>query len=143
MPPGVENAVSGFFSQIVSPVAEITAKRAQLDEKAIKMMEDFMVGTAKNGMKATALFSPLEWKVVAIAIKEAGEMAQGNGWFARLLRRATGAGSSLPLADPRLDTLRRFVCEVRRRADVSEIARSLGDLGYSPNQIAAVATLAR
>jgi hypothetical protein len=48
MPPGVENVVSGFFSQIVSPVAEITAKRAQLDEKAIKMMEDFMVGTAKT-----------------------------------------------------------------------------------------------
>jgi hypothetical protein len=49
----------------------------------------------------------------------------------------------MPLADPRLETLRRFVCRVRGRADVSDLSNRLTEFGYSQNQISAVAMLAR
>ncbi len=102
-----------------------------------------MGGTVSHDGVKSALFSPLEWKVVALAIREAGEMAPREGWLARLIGRATGLAPKLPLADPRLDTLRRFVCDLRRRADVSDIAGRLRELGFSQSQISAVAQIAR
>jgi hypothetical protein len=95
----------------------------------------------------TPNLSKLEWKVVSLAIREAGEAGCGGtaptSWLGRLLRRATGVAPKMPLADPRLETLRRFVCRVRGRADVSDLINRLNELGYSPNQISAVAMLAR
>ena len=89
--------------------------------------------------------SALEWKVVSLAMREAGDAvrAEGRGWLTRLFGSATGLRPKLPLADPRLETLRRFVCRVRDRADVSELKPRLIELGFHPNQIKAVAMLAR
>lgn len=85
--------------------------------------------------------SPLEWKVVSLALREAGEA--GRGRLARLFGPAVGLRPKLPLADPRLEALRRFVCRVRDRADVSELKPRLIELGFHPSQISAVAMLAR
>jgi len=90
--------------------------------------------------------SPLEWKVVSLAMREAGEAGRAGdrrGWLSRLFGTAVGLRPKLPLADPRLETLRRFVCRVRDRADVSEIKPRLIELGFHPGQISAVAMLAR
>lgn len=90
--------------------------------------------------------SALEWKVVSLAMREAGEArgtGERRGWLGRLFGSATGMRPRLPLADPRLEALRRFVCRVRDRADVSELKPRLIELGFHPNQISAVAMLAR
>ena len=87
--------------------------------------------------------SALEWKVVSLAMREANEFGGGTSWLGRLFHRATGIAPKLPLADPRLETLRRFVSRVRSRADVSDLVNSLQDLGYNHSQITAVAMLAR
>lgn len=88
--------------------------------------------------------SPLEWKVVSLAMREAGEAGRaGRGRLARLFGPAVGLRPKLPLADPRLEALRRFVCRVRDRADVSELKPRLIELGFHPSQISAVAMLAR
>jgi hypothetical protein len=94
----------------------------------------------------TPTLSALEWKVVSLAIREAAEAGNDtvrSSWFGRLMRRAAGVAPKMPLADPRLETLRRFVSRVRGRADVSDLANRLSELGYSQNQISAVAMLAR
>ena len=96
---------------------------------------------------STPPLSALEWKVVSLAIREAGEAVMSGsrrrGWFGRMIDGTTGRRPKLPLADPRLETLRRFVCRVRDRADVSELKPRLIELGFHPNQISAVAMLAR
>ena len=95
----------------------------------------------------TPPLSALEWKVVSLAMREAGDAGAGGtrrrGWFRRMIDGGMGARPKLPLADPRLEALRRFVCRVRARADVSELKRALIELGFHPNQISAVALIAR
>lgn len=95
----------------------------------------------------TPLLSALEWKVVSLAMREAGEAGCGGtrrrGWLGRLIDGGAGLRPKLPLADPRLETLRRFVCRLCDRADVSELKRRLVEFGFHPDQIAAVATIAR
>lgn len=90
--------------------------------------------------------SALEWKVVTLAMREAGEAGTSDaprGLFARLFGSAVGMRPKLPLADPRLEALRRFVANIRDRADVSELKPRLIELGFHPAQITAVAMLAR
>lgn len=90
--------------------------------------------------------SPLEWKVVSLALREAGETGRGGrrrGWFGRLMGQAAGFRPKLPLADPRLETLRRFVARLVERADVSDLRPRLIELGFHPAQISAVTMLAR
>jgi hypothetical protein len=103
--------------------------------------------TSSQNRKAVPTLSALEWKVVSLAMREAGEIGCVDGlsrsWIGRFVRRASGAAPKMPLADPRLETLRRFVCRVRGRADVSDLSNRLTEFGYSQNQISAVAMLAR
>ena len=92
----------------------------------------------------TPTLSALEWKVVSLAMREAGEAGTGaRGWFGRLLDRGVGIRPKLPLADPRLETLRRFVARMVARADVSELKPRLIELGFHPKQISAVTMLVR
>ena len=96
---------------------------------------------------STPALSALEWKVVSLAMREAGELSCGGtrrrGWFGRMIDGSTGLRPKLPLADPRLEALRRFVCRVRDRADVSDLKPALVELGFHPSQISAVAMIAR
>jgi hypothetical protein len=97
------------------------------------------------------MLSGLEWKVVALALRETDTCCGADGGpsrFAHLLRRIgralTGWESPLPLANPRLETLRRFVCMLRRgHRDAAATAQSLVRLGFSQRQLHAVATLVR
>lgn len=94
-----------------------------------------------------AAFSALEWKVVTIALREAAHWGGGRvqaatrwrqvmGWF-------TGQESVRPLADPRLEALRSFVCAVRSGHRMAErCAARLVECGFDGDQISAVRTLA-
>ncbi|WP_232475827.1 hypothetical protein [Flavisphingomonas formosensis] len=96
--------------------------------------------------------SPLEWKVVALALREAGDRGCGGytppsrvgTFFRSVLRILTGYQGQLPLADPKLETLRRFVCTARGHAEAAaDLGRKLVELGFSKGQVAAVAMLAQ
>lgn len=103
--------------------------------------------TATMTMKAEATVFPplsaLEWKVVSLAIREAGDPGRARSWLGRLFGAAAGLRPKLPLADPRLETLRRFVARLCDRGDVSDLKPRLIELGFHPGQISAVAMLAR
>lgn len=108
-------------------------------------MTQFDEATGAKGL------SRLEWRVVSLALKEA--MAAGwtdltplgriGGGIGRLFRAITGMPPRTGLADPRLETLRRFVClSYWRHRAAGELADRLVDLGFSRAQVRAVATLA-
>lgn len=104
-----------------------------------------MANLAKtHNRQETPALSSLEWKVVSLALREAAfAEPESMSWLGRLFRRATGIEPKMPLADPRLETLRRFVTRIRRHADVSELRKRLADHGFSTTQISAVALIAR
>lgn len=94
--------------------------------------------------------SGLEWKVVSLALREsekggcAGVRQPGPiGRALRVFHRAvTGARGTLPLADPRLETLRRFVCMMCwGNSEAEKLAARLIDMGFTQSQIRAVALL--
>ena len=66
------------------------------------------------------MLSDLEWKVVSLAMREAGEAVVHEPGRLGLRLRAfwsavTGWEPKRPLADPRLELLRRYVCTARGR----------------------------
>ena len=88
-----------------------------------------------------------EWRAVSVALNDAaghGYVApDGSGPFSRLLAWFTGIEARRPLADPRLEALRAFVCTTRaRRAAAVEFVPALAKHGYNDRQIAAIALLA-
>lgn len=94
--------------------------------------------------------SDLEWKVVSLALREAGELPCPSREPSALRRRLSALWSAIvghearrPLADPRLEALRRFVCTARGRRDAGEIAGRLLGMGFTRQQLDAVTLLAR
>lgn len=55
-----------------------------------------------------ALFTDLEWSVVDIARRDPLSSIQAPGRFASKVAELLGSRRTLPLADPRLEALRRF-----------------------------------
>lgn len=105
-----------------------------------------MATTVRRDAGAAPVLSDLEWKVVSLALRDAGDACarSGGGVLGRIWSALTGLEPKRPLADPRLETLRRFVCTARRRRDeATALAGRLLDMGFSQPQIAAVALLAR
>jgi len=101
-------------------------------------------------MKAMTVQTPplsrLEWQVVSLALREAESCGCGGvappSRLSRLWAALTGREQARPLADPRLETLRRFVCRLRwNDAAAEKLGQELVDLGYSPNQVNAIAAL--
>ena len=89
-----------------------------------------------------------EWLAVSIALSDAGRNAcvptRRTGVWGRLASAITGATPERPLADPRLETIRRFVCAVRRRPDAAErLIPELEAQGFSHAQVEALALLSR
>ena len=74
-------------------------------------LEEEMANLAMNrDRQETPALSSLEWKVVSLAMREATCVEpEAISWLGRLFHRATGIEPKMPLADPRLETLRRFV----------------------------------
>src|ERR1700752_2265383 len=85
--------------------------------------------------------STAEWQAVTVALRDAGRAPKGarEGRFSRLFRTRTGIERPRPLADPRLDAVRRFVCASRRNVSrAKEVALELTAFGYSRDQIEAL-----
>lgn len=93
--------------------------------------------------------SAREWQVIGLAINEA-RRAAGSGiaslWASRWRRMfslLTGVEAPRPLADPRLEALRGFVCAARTgRSGAETLAARLMELGFSADQVSAVRMLA-
>lgn len=88
-----------------------------------------------------------EWRAVSVALNDAARHdfidSEGTGVFSRMLAWFTGIEARRPLADPRLEAIRAFVCTTRaRRAAAVEFVPALAKHGYNDRQIAAMALLA-
>lgn len=88
--------------------------------------------------------SRAEWRAVAIALDEAARapLAAGRGLLGRLYAWATGNEPLRPLADPRLEAVRAFVFETRRRhRPAEERIPALLEQGFNCRQVKALALL--
>ncbi len=93
--------------------------------------------------------SRTEWLAVSIGIQDAlrcgcGDPPDAHSLTSRLKRvsRAlTGIEAPRPLADPRLEALRRFVCATRRQGGANDYAPALLEHGFKPAQVEAIALL--
>ncbi|PTQ12683.1 hypothetical protein CLG96_00495 [Sphingomonas oleivorans] len=99
---------------------------------------------------AEPMLSKLEWKVISLAFNEATECGCGSfeepsrlgGAVRRAFNWITGIEPSRPLADPKLESLRRFACETRRHGrPAKDLAPALIEHGFSAGQVQAVALL--
>ncbi len=93
--------------------------------------------------------STAEWQAVTVALRDAERFACAapkgaqEGRFSRLFRTLTGIERPRPLADPRLDAVRRFVCASRRNVSrAKDVAVELTAFGYSRDQIEALRIVA-
>ncbi|MDB5737274.1 MAG: hypothetical protein JWO65_942 [Sphingomonas bacterium] len=95
--------------------------------------------------------SQTEWQAVAVAIRDADNRRHGaaravhepEGRIASALRWLIGIEAPKPLADPRLDAVRRFVWAARSHGrNALELAPELMRFGYSPAQIEALRLVA-
>jgi hypothetical protein len=97
--------------------------------------------------RTTPDLSRAEWRAVAIALNDAERSpcapARRSGRMSRFWTALTGNEPPRPLADPRLETLRGYVCAVRRRARRAEAyVPDLFALGFNRAQLDAIAILA-
>lgn len=95
--------------------------------------------------------SRTEWQAVSIGLQDAlkygcagpPELGSLKARLQRLLSLVCGIEPPRPLADPRLEALRRFVCSARRGQPIkNEHAPTLIEQGFSPLQLNAIALLA-
>ncbi|MDO6414218.1 hypothetical protein Q4F19_07475 [Sphingomonas sp. BIUV-7] len=91
-----------------------------------------------------------EWTAVAVALKDAhkcGCIAENRvklGALGKLAIAVFGPRHPLPLADPRLEAIRSFVCAShRRQSPATDLAKPLEDHGFSQAQIDALGLLSR
>ena len=92
--------------------------------------------------------SPTEWRAVAIALDDAArEGADAPFWQGALRRFFLRLSGSIPanrLADPRLEVIRTFVHEVRRRRRIEpHLVDLLALRGFNQRQIEALALLSQ
>jgi hypothetical protein len=100
-------------------------------------------------VRVTPSLDPVEWRVVAIALQDADRAAwiapdpgSLRGKIAGLYTRVTGTRPARTLADPRLDTLRRFVHATRRARAVAEpLVPAMIASGFNRKQVEAIALL--
>ena len=99
--------------------------------------------------REVATLNPVEWRAVAIALQDAdrdvwqeSEPGTLRNWLGRLYSRLTGSMPVPRLADPRLDTLRRFVHAARRSREKAEpLVPAMMAQGFNRLQIEVIATL--
>lgn len=83
--------------------------------------------------RALKLFDRAEWAVIALAQRDDAASLAPDGFWQRLRHRLFGIEAARPLANERLETLRRFTVLARlrrRRIDREEIARLIR-VGFS------------
>jgi hypothetical protein len=93
-----------------------------------------------------AVLTRVEWQAVTVALRDAerGHGAKSRpGAAGRLWRWLTGAEPPRPLADPRLEAVRRFVWAARRQGGrACELVPELLGFGFTPAQVEAIARVA-
>lgn len=96
--------------------------------------------------------SRAEWHAVSIALHDADQHActsakpsgRWSGFIGWLYTAITGNEPQRPLADPRLESIRRFVCAMRRKPDAAvTLIPELEAHGFSSAQVEALALLSR
>ena len=91
--------------------------------------------------------SRAEWHAVSIAFNDAANYCAGMrkpGWLGRFFTLLTGIEPKHPLADPRLEAIRRFVMTVRRKPEaITTLMPELEAQGFSHAQAEALAIIAR
>ena len=100
---------------------------------------------------ATPHLSQLEWAAVAVALKDANDCGcttepspEEAGIVHRAVEFLFGKRGRTPLANPRLEAIRTFVCaSYRRRQPALELAKPLEDHGFNRAQIEALGRLSR
>ena len=90
------------------------------------------------------IFSRLEFQVLALSRRDPASSVRPAGSLDRKLARLLGLRPHNPLADPRLETLRRFAVTVRCRGAkrAERLAVQLLGMGFSGHQIAAASGMA-
>ena len=92
---------------------------------------------ATAGRAKPATFTPLEWSVVALARRDSLRSLQTPGRVARAMATVFGGRSENPIADPRLESLRRAAVHAWHRSFAipdSEIERFYA-AGFSADQL--------
>lgn len=94
----------------------------------------------------TPMLTRAEWQAVSIALKDADHCGRVEtrplGRLSRLWTALTGNEPPRPLADPRLEALRRYVCAIRRRARQADAyVVELLDFGFNRAQLDAIRLL--
>lgn len=114
-------------------------------------LSGYSIGSLSMTTAIQPTLSRSEWSAVSIALQDAqrcGCAAEAGSKEAGLLSRAAtfafGRRRPTPLADTRLEAVRRFVCASnRRRRPADDLAAPLAAHGFSPAQIDALGLLAR
>lgn len=112
------------------------------------MINAVITAPATARYPALPALSRHEWQAIAIALRDAesagcAARAGSPGRIARLFHWLTGIEPRRPLANPRLEALRRYVCTLRRERHAPDHAiQTLIDLGYSRRQLDAIDLLA-
>lgn len=91
------------------------------------------------------VFSALEMRVVALAARDTAWSVRPRTRFVRIVEALFGIRRSNPLADPRLEALRRFTIIVRNmrgRLPAAELEAFLA-AGFSPRAATALSSLSR
>lgn len=94
--------------------------------------------------------SHTEWMAVSVALSDAAELdcapppppGSFRARFARIGTMMTGRHPAPPLANPRLEAVRQFVCMKKRKSNEAEqLVPELLQLGFSEAQVRALALL--
>ncbi|SFJ69106.1 hypothetical protein SAMN03159338_2194 [Sphingomonas sp. NFR04] len=94
--------------------------------------------------------SQTEWAAVSVAFRDAAACGcsavaatEKPSLFGRVADTLFGTRRPTPLANPRLEAIRQFVCTTRRqRQPAAHLVPVLADHGFNPAQIEAIALLA-
>ena len=141
-----------FALKIRAAVAHVTAAVQSAPHNASIQGDERCTCPAPTASAATTRFPPpahlsaLEQRVVLLAKRDAdrGAIVPRQSGFARLMTLLTGIEGPQPLADDRLETLRRFAC-FERRGDrrAAQVAADLLGLGFSAEALAGASAIAR
>ena len=103
------------------------------------------VATADEPVGTAAVFTPVERSVIALARIDGPSSIRSPRLLARLARRLFGIGPANPLANPRLEALRRFAILARSsrgRPPRREIELFLA-AGFTPGAALSLTSLSR
>ncbi len=87
--------------------------------------------------RARPSFDRAEWQVIMIAQKDGLASLSEPGWLARLAARLFGGAVKRPLADPKLEALRRFAVLAWHYSYALPVSalEALRKMGYSDAQV--------